>query len=329
MLIYNRLKIAIGHDTSSHNMNRHQRTLQTSVTCSGIGVHSGKDVTLTIHPAPVNHGIKFVRTDLLNSPDITAHFNQVVDTSLATVIGYDGFIISTIEHLMATFSGLSIDNALVEISAYEMPIMDGSAGPFTDLILNGGIAIQDSPKCYFVIKQPTELKEDGKFVGMYPSTNFKITCSIEYDHPLIKQQSCTFEISNKTFENDISRARTFGFLKEYEMLKRFGLAKGGSLDNVVVIDKEKILNPEGLRYPDEFVRHKVLDCIGDFSLLGMPILGHVVVDKSGHAFNHAFLKKLFSEKASWETRNIAEKTASQTRNRQSVYKHICQHEITH
>ena len=130
-------------------------------------------------------------------------------------------------------------------------------------------------------------------MGMYPSTQYKITCSIEYDHPLIKKQSCTFEITDKTFEDDISRARTFGFLEEYEMLKRFGLAKGGSLDNVVVIDKEEIMNPEGLRYPDEFVRHKILDCIGDFSLLGMPILGHVIVEKSGHSFNHAFLKKLF------------------------------------
>jgi len=295
-------------------MNIHQRTLQTSVTCAGIGVHSGKPVTLTLRPAPVNHGVKFVRTDLLNSPDITAHFSQVVDTSLATVIGYDGFIISTIEHLMATFSALSIDNALVEIDAYEMPIMDGSAGPFTDLILKGGIVIQDSPKCYFVIKQPTELKENGKFVGMYPSSTFKITCSIEYDHPLIMQQSCTFEISEKTFQDDISRARTFGFLREYEMLKRFGLAKGGSLDNVVVIDKEEIMNPEGLRYSDEFVRHKLLDCIGDFSLLGMPVMGHVVVDKSGHAFNHAFLKKLFSEKKSWETCNMGEEMAAQTSN---------------
>ena len=158
------------------------------------------------------------------------------------------------------------------------------------------------------------MRENGKFVGMYPSSCFKITCSIEYDHPLIKQQSCTFEISEKTFENDISRARTFGFLKEYEMLKRFGLAKGGSLANVVVIDQEAILNPEGLRYPDEFVRHKILDCIGDFSLLGMPILGHVVVDKSGHAFNHAFLKKLFSEKTSWATCNMTEEMAAQTNN---------------
>jgi UDP-3-O-[3-hydroxymyristoyl] N-acetylglucosamine deacetylase len=291
--------------TGIGRMNRHQRTLRSIVSCSGIGIHSGKDVHLTIHPAPVNHGIKFVRTDLLNSPDISAVFNQVVDTSLATVIGYDGFIVSTIEHLMAAFAGLSIDNARVEIDAYEMPIMDGSAGPFTDLILNGGIEVQDSPKCYFAIKKPTELKAGGKFVGMYPSPVFKISYTIEYDHPLINKQTNTFEISEKTFQNDISRARTFGFLDEYEMLKRYGLAKGGSLDNVVVIDGNEIMNPEGLRYPDEFVRHKVLDCIGDLSLLGMPILGHVVVGKSGHAFNHAFLKKLFSEKASWETCNWA------------------------
>ncbi len=287
-------------------MNKNQRTLEKAVTCSGVGIHSGKDVHLIIHPMPVNHGIKFVRTDLLNSPDITAHFNQVVDTSLATVIGYEGFIVSTIEHLMAAFSGLSIDNALVEIDAYEMPIMDGSAGPFTEMILRGGIAVQDSPKCYFAIQKPTELKADGKFVGMYPASEFKISCTIEYDHPLIKKQTCTYEISEETFKNEICNARTYGFLAEYEMLKRYGLAKGGSLDNVVVIDGEEVMNPGGLRFPDEFVRHKVLDCIGDISLLGMPILGHVVMKKSGHAFNHAFLRKLFSEKTAWATRNWTE-----------------------
>jgi len=290
-------------------MNKNQRTLKKVVTCSGVGVHSGKDVHLTIHPAPVNHGIKFVRTDLLNSPDITAHFNQVVDTSLATVIGYDGFIVSTIEHLMAAFCGLSIDNARVEIDAYEMPFMDGSAGPFTEIILDGGILVQDSPKCYFAIQEPIELKADGKFVGMYPASEFKISYTIEYDHPLIKKQTCTFELSEEIFKTEICRARTFGFLAEYEILKRYGLSKGASLENVVVIDGEKIMNPEGLRYPDEFVRHKALDCIGDLSLLGMPILGHVVMEKSGHAFNHAFLNKLFTEKAAWATCNLPEDSA--------------------
>jgi UDP-3-O-[3-hydroxymyristoyl] N-acetylglucosamine deacetylase len=284
-------------------MHTKQRTLRSSASCSGIGIHSGKEVHLTIHSAPANHGIKFVRTDLPNSPDISAHFNQVVDTSLATVIGYDGFIVSTIEHLMAAFAGLSIDNALVEIDSYEMPIMDGSAGPFTDMILKAGIETQGDPRCYFVIKKPIELRADGKFVGLYPAPTFKISCTIEYDHPLIQKQSFTIDISEKTFAAEVCRARTFGFLDEYEMLKRFGLAKGGSLDNVVVIDKDKILNPGGLRYPDEFVRHKILDSIGDFSLLGMPIIGHMVLDKSGHAFHHAFLMKIFSQKESWETQS--------------------------
>ena len=282
-------------------MHIRQRTLASPVSCSGVGVHSGKAVNLKINPAPVNHGIKFVRTDLLDSPGISAHFNMVVDTSLATVIGYEGFIVSTIEHLMAAFSGLSIDNALVEIDAYEMPIMDGSAGPFTDLILTAGIESQDMPRSYFRVREPIELDEQGKFVGIYPADNYRITGTIEFDHPLIGQQSCSFDISEDLFADQISNARTFGFLEEYELLKRFGLARGGSLDNVIVIAEDRIMNPEGLRFPDEFVRHKILDCIGDFSLIGMPIIGHVVVEKSGHAFNHAFLEKFFNEKDSWQT----------------------------
>lgn len=284
-------------------MHKKQRTLRSPACCSGIGIHSGKEVNLTIRPAPANHGIKFTRTDLPSSPNISAHFNQVVDTSLATVIGYDGFIISTIEHLMAVFAGLAIDNALIEIDSYEMPIMDGSAGPFTDMILKAGIETQESPRCYFIIKKPIELKENGKFVGFYPAPIFKISCSIEFDHPLIHKQSFSIDISEKTFKAELCRARTFGFLHEYEMLKRFGLAQGGTLDNVVVIDKDGILNPQGLRYHDEFVRHKILDSLGDFSLLGMPIIGHIVLDKSGHAFNHACLMKVFSQKESWETQS--------------------------
>jgi len=278
-----------------------QRTVAKPVNCSGVGIHSGKKVNLTIKPAPTNHGIKFKRIDLPDSPSISAHFNMVVDTSLATVIGYDGFIVSTIEHLMATFAGLSIDNALVEIDGYEMPIMDGSAEVFTSSIMAVGIKEQNGRRCFFVVKEPIELKENGKFVGIYPESSFKITCDIDYDHPLVKKQSYTIELSDEVFEREICRARTFGFLHEYEDMKRFGLARGGSLDNVVVIDKENILNKDGLRYKDEFVRHKLLDCIGDFALLGMPVLGHVKVSKSGHFFNHAFLKKFFAQKESWET----------------------------
>ncbi len=281
-----------------------QRTISKSVHCSGVGVHSGKKVNLVINPAPSNHGIKFVRTDLPDCPDIPAHFNMVVDTSLATVIGQDGFIVSTIEHLMASFSGLAIDNALVELDTYEMPIMDGSAGPFTALIKAAGIREQASPRYYFVVKEPIELEKDGKSVGMYPSSTYKISCTIEYDHSLIKQQSYSAEISDQVFEDEICRARTFGFLHEYEYLKSYGLARGVSLENVVAIAEHDVINDDGLRYKDEFVRHKILDCIGDFSLLGMPLIGHVVVKKSGHAFNHAFLKKIFEQKESWETRTL-------------------------
>ena len=281
-----------------------QRTIANPVKCSGIGVHSGKKVNLTIKPAPPNHGIKFIRTDLLDCPVISAHFNMVVDTSLATVIGFEGFIVSTIEHLMASFAGLSIDNALVEIDGYEMPIMDGSAAPFTSLIKASGIKELDTPRYFFVIKEPIELKKDGKMVGVYPCSTYKITCTIEYDHPLINKQSYSVDVSDNVWESEISKARTFGFLHEYEYLKKYGLARGVTLENVIAIDDKDVINDSGLRYRDEFVRHKILDCIGDFSLLGMPILGHVVAEKSGHAFNHSFLKKVFAEKNSWETRTI-------------------------
>ncbi len=287
-----------------------QRTIAKSINCSGTGIHSGKKVNLTIKPAPINHGIKFKRIDLPDSPSISAHFNMIVDTSLATVIGYDGFIVSTIEHLMATFVGLSIDNALVEIDGYEMPIMDGSAEVFTTSIMAAGIKEQEAQRCFFVVKEPIELKENGKFVGIYPESSFKITCDIDYDHPLIKKQSYTIELSDNVFEREICRARTFGFLHEYENLKRFGLARGCSLDNVVVIDEKNILNKDGLRYKNEFVRHKLLDCMGDFALLGMPVLGHVKVSKSGHFFNQAFLKKFFAQKESWETSIIHKTPAS-------------------
>ena len=282
-------------------MANHQQTIGAPVSCTGVGVHSGKGVTLTIKPAPVNHGIRFVRIDLPGKPGVTAHFNNVVDTSLATVIGADGCIVSTVEHLMAGLIGMSIDNAIVEVDAYELPIMDGSAGPFTELIKSAGTQPQKGVKCYFKVNHPISLVENGKSVTVYPSDLFRITCTIDYDHPLIGSQTCHFTIGPETFEKEICSARTFGFLHEVEILKRYGLARGGSLDNAVVIDGDRVLNQGGLRYPDEFVRHKVLDCLGDFSLIGMPIMGHVVANKSGHAFNHAFLEKFFKEKSSWET----------------------------
>jgi UDP-3-O-[3-hydroxymyristoyl] N-acetylglucosamine deacetylase len=282
-----------------------QRTIAKTVRCSGIGVHSGRSVNLTLKPAPINHGIKFTRTDLPDSPSIPACFSMVVDTSLATVIGHEGFIVSTIEHLMAAFSGLSIDNVSVELNSYEMPIMDGSAQPFTLLLKEAGIEELEAPRYYFVVKEPIELKQDGKSVEIYPSKDLEITCNIEYDHHLINKQTFSAKITDQVFENEICSARTFGFLNEMEYLKQYGFAKGGSLENVVVIDNGSILNKDGLRFPDEFVRHKLLDCIGDFSLLGLPILGHIILNKTGHAFNHAFIEKFLSNKDSWETCTVS------------------------
>ena len=283
---------------------KNQRTLAETVKYRGVGLHSGQQVDMKIHPAPENHGIKFMRTDLPGTPIIPASFNCVVDTSLATVIGRNGVIISTIEHLMACLAGLAIDNALVELSAYEIPVMDGSAGPFTRTIMDAGIVEQQAPRHFFFLKNAITLEQDDKFVGAYPDSTFKITCQIDFDHPVIQQQKCTIEVTDAVFQGQVSNARTFGFLREVELLKQYGLARGGSLENAIVIDDRQILNTDGLRFQDEFVRHKLLDCIGDFSLLGMPLLAHIVTKKSGHAFNHAFLRKFFKARDCWDTRTL-------------------------
>jgi UDP-3-O-[3-hydroxymyristoyl] N-acetylglucosamine deacetylase len=284
-----------------------QKTIANTISCKGVGVHSGKTVNMTILPAPVNHGIKFVRVDLPDKPSILAHFNMVKDTSLATVIGSEGAIVSTIEHIMSCFAGMGIDNAIVEIDDYEVPIMDGSARLFVEMIKKTGIYKQDKAKFFFIVKKPIELKEKDKSVCVYPAPFLKITYTIEFEHNIIGAQTYAVKLSPETFEKDIASARTFGFYKDFETLKRYGFAKGGSLDNAVVISEEGTLNKEGLRFKDEFVRHKILDCIGDFALIGLPIIGHIKLHKSGHAFNHTFLKKFFKEKDCWETsefRNI-------------------------
>ncbi len=279
-----------------------QRTLAGNVSLAGVGVHSGKTTRLTIKPAQENHGIKFRRVDKPGTQDIPALFKLVVDTSLATVLGTsDGTIVSTIEHLMACFAGLGIDNALVEMDEYEMPIMDGSARVFTQAINAVGIKEQSLPKHVIIIKTPLEVIQGEKFVRILPEPCFKISCTIDFDHPLIGCQELEFDQEKNDFETEISGARTFGFIKDIEMLKRFSLGKGGSLDNAIIIDDDKILNEDGLRWPNEFVRHKILDSLGDFSLLGMPIQGHIITHKSGHTLNHMFIKKVLDEKGAWET----------------------------
>lgn len=278
-----------------------QRTIARNVALSGTGVHSGKKTNITIRPARENHGIKFRRVDLPGTQDIQALFKLVVDTSLATVLGTNGAIVSTIEHLMASFAGLGIDNALVEVDDYEMPIMDGSATEFTRALVAAEVVEQDLPKHFIIVKKPIEVQDQDKWVRVMPEPCFKITCSIDFDHPLIGVQKLTYDRAENNFEKEIRRARTFGFIKDIELLKKFSLGKGGSLDNAIIIDKDKILNKEGLRYPDEFVRHKLLDSLGDFSLLGMPIQGHIITHKSGHTLNHLFIKKFLDNKDAWET----------------------------
>lgn len=278
-----------------------QQTLATPIFCSGVGVHSGKNATLTLKPAPENHGIRFFRTDLPGTQGIPALFSRVVDTSLATVIGENGVIVSTIEHLMATFAGMGIDNARVELDNYEMPIMDGSAAVFAEKIQQAGILSQSAPRSLFVVTRPIEIADGDKFVGVYPDESFRITCTIEFPTPVIGRQTMSIDLDEDRFAKEIAPARTFGFLHEVAFMKQLGLGRGGSLESAVVVDGNTIVNEEGLRFSDEFVRHKLLDCIGDFSLIGMPIRGHIKTVKSGHLFNHRFITEFFNNRNCWET----------------------------
>ncbi len=281
-----------------------QKTLGQQVVFCGIGVHSGREITATIKPARVNNGIVFRRVDLPGTYDIQALFKLVVDTSLATVIGTNGVIVSTIEHLMAAFAGLGIDNALVEIDDYEMPVMDGSAKEFALSLKKARIKEQEAPKQFFKVKETIKLVQGDKYVAVYPEKSRKITCVVDFDHPLIGEQEFAFDPDTDDFEEQISCARTFGFIKDIQYLKKFGLGKGGSLDNAIIIDDDKVLNKGGLRYENEFVRHKLLDSLGDFSLLGMPIFGHIKTYKSGHALNHLFIKKFLEQYDKWETCSV-------------------------
>ena len=281
-------------------MDYKQRTLMNEVGCTGIGLHTGEKVKINLRPAPANSGIKFVRTDLKGRPEVEVRFDNVFDTTLATTIGTNGCKVSTIEHLMAAFFGLGIDNAIVELDGPEVPIMDGSAAPFVFLIKSGDIREQKSPKQFIVIKKPFKVDDGNRSVCIYPSKELKITYMIDFQHPLLRNQEYELTFSGRDFVREISTARTFGFLKDVETLKKNGLARGGSLDNAVVIDDFRIINEDGLRFDDEFVRHKILDFIGDISIVGSPIIGHFVVKKSGHFLNQHMLRKLMESKKHWK-----------------------------
>jgi UDP-3-O-[3-hydroxymyristoyl] N-acetylglucosamine deacetylase len=269
-----------------------QRTLKESVSVSGIGLHSGEHIEIRLRPAPAGSGIRFVRTDLEGRPSVKAAVENVLDTTLATTIGENGCRVATVEHLMASFFGLGIDNAIVELDGPEVPIMDGSAASFVFLIKSAGIKEQDEPKRFTLIKKMMSVKDGDRFIKVYPSRELKITYMIDFKHPLVRDQKYQMTFSGGDFVREISRARTFGFLKDVKTLKENGLAKGGSLDNAVVIDDFRILNEDGLRYKDEFVRHKILDFLGDLSVLGSPVIGHFVVKKAGHCLHHRMLKAI-------------------------------------
>ncbi len=276
-----------------------QKTIRTKVNCEGIGLHTGRKVRMTIKPAPVDQGVLFVRKDMAGNNAIKAELTNVSDTTLATTIGTNGTTVSTVEHLLSAFSGMGISNATVEISSFEIPIMDGSALPFVDILKKIGVSVQEKPKNFMVIEKPISVS-DGEGRAMFiPAPEFKITYDIDFSHPIVEKQSYHMAFSQEIYEREICSARTFGFLRDVEYLQARGLALGGSLKNAVVLDDEKVINKEGLRCPDEFVKHKVLDAIGDLYLLGMPIIGHFKAYKSGHKLNNLLLRELLVRSDCW------------------------------
>ncbi|SEM73322.1 UDP-3-O-acyl-N-acetylglucosamine deacetylase [Halomonas caseinilytica] len=279
-----------------------QRTLKNVIRATGVGLHSGKKVYLTLRPAPVDTGIVFVRTDLEPEVQIQARAENVTDTTLCTALSQDGVKVATVEHLMSALAGLGIDNAYVDVSAPEVPIMDGSAGPFVFLIQSAGIAEQEAPKKFIRIKREVMVREGDKEAIFLPHQGFKVSFAIDFDHPVFEdqKQTATVDFSTTSFVKEVSRARTFGFMRDLEHLRSNNLALGGSLDNAIVVDDYRIVNEGGLRYDDEFVKHKVLDAIGDLYQLGHSLIGEFRGVKSGHALNNQLCRALVANPQAWE-----------------------------
>ena len=277
-----------------------QRTISKPISFSGIGLHTGNEINIRLRPAEANSGITFHRTDGQRTVSIEAHANNVVDTRLATVLGKGDLKVSTVEHLMAALYSFSIDNLHIDIDGPEVPIMDGSADEFVRLLKEAGMTNLAQSRKYLAIRKPISVIDGEKRISIIPSRFFRVTSDIAFDHPSIALQNRSIKLSSDIFARDIARARTFGFLKEVEYLKANGLARGGSLDNAVVIDDNGVMNPDGLRYSDEFVRHKILDTIGDFSLAGYPILGHIRTYKAGHDINHKTVQKILACPECWQ-----------------------------
>lgn len=289
-----------------------QRTLKNPIRATGVGLHTGQKVYLTLLPAAVDAGIVFRRTDLDPVVEIPAKAENVGDTTLSTTLVKGDVRVSTVEHLLSAMAGLGIDNAIVEVSAAEVPIMDGSAGPFVFLIQSAGIQEQNAAKKFIRIKKAVTVRDGDKVASFLPFEGFKVSFSIDFDHPVFRDRTldASLDFSSTSFVKEVSRARTFGFMHEIEYLRSKGLAKGGSMDNAVVIDQYRVLNEDGLRYEDEFVKHKVLDAIGDLYLLGNSLIGEFKAHKSGHGLNNQSLRQLIAQEDAWEVVTFDDENAA-------------------
>jgi len=279
-----------------------QRTLGESVRTTGVGLHSGEQVHLALHPAPIDTGVVFRRIDCLPVAEIPARAECVGDTNLSTSLVYAGQRVATVEHLLATMAGVGIDNVYIDVDAPEIPIMDGSAGPFVTLIESAGMQEQEAPKRFIRVKRKVTVEDGDKVASFLPFDGFKVSFTIDFDQPVFRDRSAHIELefSRREFIDDISQARTFGFMDEIEYLRSQGLARGGSVDNAIVLEDDRIVNLEGLRSEDELVKHKVLDAIGDLYLLGFNLVGEYRAYKSGHALNNAAVRALLAQTDAWE-----------------------------
>lgn len=289
-----------------------QRTIKNSIKTTGIGLHSGKKVYLTLKPAPVDYGIQFVRSDLQGSQPIKVGVSPVTNTQLATSLANETAKVSTVEHLMSALAGLGVDNLLIEVSAAEIPIMDGSAAPFVYLIQSAGIIEQNKAKKFVVIKQTTMVTDGDKWAKFEPYNGYQLNFKIDFNHPVLNRTNpeYTLNFSAKAYIKEISRARTFGFMRDLDLLRENNLALGGSLDNAIVVDDYRILNEDGLRYHDEFVRHKILDAVGDLYQIGFPIIGRFSGFKAGHGLNNQLIRKLMETPSAFEIVTFEDKQES-------------------
>jgi UDP-3-O-[3-hydroxymyristoyl] N-acetylglucosamine deacetylase len=290
----------------------YQRTLKNAIRATGVGLHNGQKVLMTLRPAPVNTGIVFRRTDLPEPVDIPADAHLVGETTLGTSLVQGDVKVCTVEHLLSALAGLGIDNCFIELSAPEVPIMDGSAGPFVFLLQSAGIEEQSALKRFVRIRKPVEVREGDKWARFDPYDGFKVNFEIEFDHPVFhrRSQRASMDFSSTSFLREISRARTFGFTRDLEMMRARNLALGGTMDNAIVLDEFRILNEEGLRYEDEFVKHKILDAIGDLYLLGSSLIGEFSGYKSGHALNNRLLRTLVADAAAWEAVTFSDRATA-------------------